>query len=605
MLIITSRSGKDIMLLLAAVTLFAGCSPPGARALLKGIKLLDEGQYQLAVEELRGATVLLGNTNAQAFNYLGLACHQAGQNSEAERAYQRALTLNPDLVEARFNLGCLLLSENRLDQARAELTAFTLRRGNSVEGWRKLGSAQLRSRDFGGAEKSFVETLRLAPQDPEALTGIGLVRLQHNRSPREAAQFFSNALKAQPDYSAALLNLAIVAEENLKDRSLALRTYREYLALKPTPSNSEAVKVIVRQLEQEIAPPQRMVVASNSEPRVITNQQKPTVTELPRTNTPPPPKIIATETSRPIATAKAELTNVTPKTAPPTNIARPTPIATAATQSDFQVVKVPAEPVLKLAEDGALSSQPAPTPYADTSAPATTVAPTNSATKQAKRSFFQKINPINLFSSDGKNSSSNSMTNSKPVLQANTPPAEGGSSSSSPSGPARYPYRSPLELPAGNRPEAESAFAQGAKAYQAQDLTGAIAAYRRATETDPSFFDAQYNLGLAAFEQGRLRTALAAYENAVAILPESEEARYNFALALKQANYPVDAANELEKVLTLYPNNARAHLALGNLFAQQLQQPTKAREHYRKVLEIDPRNPQAAAVRDWLTTTPK
>jgi Tfp pilus assembly protein PilF len=67
----------------------------------------------------------------------------------------------------------------------------------------------------------------------------------------------------------------------------------------------------------------------------------------------------------------------------------------------------------------------------------------------------------------------------------------------------------------------------------------------------------------------------------------------------------VDAANELEKLLSLYPNNARAHLALGNLYSQQLEQAAKARQHYRKVLEIDPRNSQAPAVRDWLTANPR
>ena len=30
-------------------------------------------------------------TNAQAWNYLGLACHHAGQAPEAEKAYQRLI----------------------------------------------------------------------------------------------------------------------------------------------------------------------------------------------------------------------------------------------------------------------------------------------------------------------------------------------------------------------------------------------------------------------------------------------------------------------------------------------------------------------------------
>jgi tetratricopeptide (TPR) repeat protein len=82
------------------------------------------------------------------------------------------------------------------------------------------------------------------------------------------------------------------------------------------------------------------------------------------------------------------------------------------------------------------------------------------------------------------------------------------------------------------------------------------------------------------------------------------DARYAFALALKKANYPVDAALELEKILAGNPGDARAHLAAGNLYAQQLQQPAKAREHYLKVLEYDPNNKQATLIRYWLVDHP-
>src|SRR5262249_33654259 len=164
---------------------------------------------------------LLGGTNAQAYNYLGVACHQAGQLADAEKAYQRALVLNPDLVEVRYNLGCLWLSQNKLEQAKGELMAFTLRRSKSAEGWCKRGRAQLSSRDLPGADKSFSEAIRLSPAEAEALTGLGLVRVQRGRA-GDAAQLFAKALKEQPGYAPALLNWAIVAQEQLRDANLAL-----------------------------------------------------------------------------------------------------------------------------------------------------------------------------------------------------------------------------------------------------------------------------------------------------------------------------------------------------------------------------------------------
>src|SRR6266542_808390 len=81
--------------LLTLALLLAGCTPPGPRALLDGKQLLDEGKYLQAVEKLKIATSLLA-TNAQAWNYLGVAYHRAGQPANAAVAYQKALSLTRD-----------------------------------------------------------------------------------------------------------------------------------------------------------------------------------------------------------------------------------------------------------------------------------------------------------------------------------------------------------------------------------------------------------------------------------------------------------------------------------------------------------------------------
>ena len=169
----------------------------------------------------------------------------------------------------------------------------------------------------------------------------------------------------------------------------------------------------------------------------------------------------------------------------------------------------------------------------------------------------------------------------------------------------RYTYKSPAKPDSGNRSEAERSFVQAVKAQKANHLPEAIQAYRAAINADPAYFEAHYNLGLAVTEAGDLAGALAAYEMALAIRPESLDARYNFALVLKQANYSVDAENELEKILAAYPNEPRVHLALGNLYAQQFHQPAKARAHYLKLLETEPRHPQASAIRYWLAANPQ
>ena len=122
---------------------------------------------------------------------------------------------------------------------------------------------------------------------------------------------------------------------------------------------------------------------------------------------------------------------------------------------------------------------------------------------------------------------------------------------------------------------------------------------------DPAWFEAQYNAGVMAHRLHNYEAALASYETALALQPDSADARYNFALALKALGYVPDAAEELKKTLAANPNEARAHLALANLCAQQLHDPTLARRHYQKVLELDPKNAQAADIRFWLAANPE
>ena len=92
---------------LLLITAFAGCTPAGPRALLDGKRLMEQGKYEAAVERLKTATELM-DTNALAWDYLGLAYQHANKPVNAAEAYQKALKRNPDLMEVHcWRLGCL------------------------------------------------------------------------------------------------------------------------------------------------------------------------------------------------------------------------------------------------------------------------------------------------------------------------------------------------------------------------------------------------------------------------------------------------------------------------------------------------------------------
>jgi tetratricopeptide (TPR) repeat protein len=583
--------------------LLAGCMPSGPRAVLKGKKLLESGDYAGAVATLRTATELL-HTNAGAWNYLGVACQQqrahlpaeaanerAQLSADAVTAYQTALRLDRNLVQAHWNLGLLYLEDNKNDLAELQFAAYTGLRNNSTEGWLKLGAAQLRLGEYAAAEKSFGAVRVLDPNNAAAWNGLGLARLER-KIPREAMQFFAYANRVHPDYAPAILNLAVTAQQSLHDDRLALQYYQAYLALTPRPDHADDVSAIVNSLEQGPA------VASVPPPAPSTEEVKPIATPPPAATVPPAPATGTGDTHRPTVTA----THPAPAPKPAAVVVHTNPnplvVVRAAPPVTEPVVKnPPAAPAAPAAAPAPVKTYNFDNPQVEPP-PAETAAP--EAGTPAKPGFWSRLKPTHWFGSDvpDKKYENSGLVPLPAPGAADSRPAE------TPAGPPvfpRYGYLAPARPAAGDRRAASGAFNKARMEEQASRWLEAMQSYRTAVEMDPAWFEAEYNFAVLSFQLGNHRQALAAYEQALAIQPDSVVARFNFALALKAAGHCTDAANELKKIIAAHPDDTSAHLALANLYAQKMRDPVQAREHYLKVLELDPTNSQAENIRYWLS----
>lgn len=550
------------MVILAMAIIVVGCAPPGPRALLKGRKLLDRGDYSGAVEQLRTATALLA-TNAEAWNYYGVALEHAGQLADASAAYQNALRFDRDLVEAHYNLGCLYLDENKSADAKTEFTAYILRRSNTPEGWLKLGEVQLRTGDSYQAERSFSTVLSLNQDNAEALNGLGLASVQRGK-PHDAAEFFAAAAQNHPDFAPAILNLASVEAEYLHDNNAALDNYRKYLALSPRPAQWDAVNVLVQNMEQMPA-----AVATAPAPMAASTQR--------------------TEESTPSSYAASTESENTHK------YTYPKP------QQTYHYISNPPPEMVRVEPEQGMVTGGQPATPVETTAPV--------SNPSSSRGMWHHLNPANWFGSSGDENYTNGGVTPLPAENENPaniapapkpkiiPPAP-------PTFP-RYLYLSPHKPRQGDRTAARRAFIKAQDAQQNHDWSAAVSAYQKAAQLDPSWFEAHYNYGVLAYDLGDFSHALAADEMALAIQPGSAAVRYNFALALKSAGYITDAEMELRKVLGEDPDNVKAHLALGNLYAQDLQNPAAARSEYLKVLALDPHNPSATDIQFWLSGNPQ
>lgn len=604
-------------LLALPALLFTGCEPPGPAALRKGHHLIAAARPSDAIEPLKRAIRLLGTNDlavAQAWNHLGLAHHYARQFPEALAAYQAALGKDFNLFAARYNRGVLLLELNNLPAAINELTTYTAHEPRHPDAWLKLGLAQLRARLYDPADRSFQQVLALnAPPalHAEALNNLGVSNAQRRRT-REAFQYLNAALKAQTNYAPAILNQAIVAQQQLGDRRLALGRYRAYLdtarttpdrgdvealaisldaALNPPvaaatpapqPTNPPAAVVALSNLTSlltrttavanvpsPVAPP-TLAVETSPPPALVavkppaerTNPPAPIVTQTPSVVTQAPPIVARVE---PTAESVATETNLPAPTEPvPTIVRSRTPPPGVVSESKPEVVIVEPEPEVKVARDVA-PSVAVVRPGASTNAVVTPlVRPIGSdreAQEKEKKSIVGRLNPLGWFG--GSDEEDARKAEAKAREKAEKEAAREARKREKERGPT-----TPLPKPAGEVKPLPSV----ASAATAAPPVATAASFTRykyvapvvAQTGDLAAAQTPFQEGVRMHQANRLKDAIASYRKAVALAPGFYDAWYNLGVAAALTGDNATALDAYEQALALKPAevNARFNLAL-------------------------------------------
>jgi len=93
------------------------------KSFLKGNKLYAEQKYAEAVAAYEGAVGLDPGSWAYRLN-LGLSLKKAGQLEAALPRFQRAVELKPDYAEAYYQMGTILVGQNKVAEACASLEKF-------------------------------------------------------------------------------------------------------------------------------------------------------------------------------------------------------------------------------------------------------------------------------------------------------------------------------------------------------------------------------------------------------------------------------------------------------------------------------------------------
>ena len=190
-----------------------------------------------------GATLLLGRwgfRNHPAGYVAGvlllatlgtLTWRQSRMYSDIESLYLTTLDRNPNCWMIHHNLGVLLATRDRIDEAIAHYQKALEIKPDHVHSLNHLGVAFFGQGRVAEAVALYRKALEINPRDAEAYNNLGLVLAQRGRFD-EARAHYRKALEIEPDFVEALDNLGVAffGQGRVEE---AMAQYRKAMAIKP------------------------------------------------------------------------------------------------------------------------------------------------------------------------------------------------------------------------------------------------------------------------------------------------------------------------------------------------------------------------------------
>lgn len=169
-----------------------------------GRALLMQGRAEDAIAPLE--TAARGRRDPEIETQLAVALRQVGRSEDAFSRFKHATKRQPPYAPAFQELGSLLVSMQRYDEA-----IETLNRGRAIAPMMpqlsiQLGYIFLSQRNCDDAKTAFARALDITPGSPEALFGIAKAHQEIGEN-EAAASYFRQCLRSRPDDASAWLNL--------------------------------------------------------------------------------------------------------------------------------------------------------------------------------------------------------------------------------------------------------------------------------------------------------------------------------------------------------------------------------------------------------------
>jgi Flp pilus assembly protein TadD len=202
----------------------ANVSPKARQMYEEATKLLQAGKYDEALEFLRRAISLQPNY-VQAHNDMGAVYMKMNQLDKAEATLRHAIKLNDKWYLPQLNLGLVLNRQRKHKDAAILLTALRNNNPDQPKIHAPLIEALIEAHQWPQAEEELEKALALKGADTVDLKiKLGLVTLRQSKL-EAAVAAFRDATSAEPDNALAQFNLgaALLESGNLDEAETALR----------------------------------------------------------------------------------------------------------------------------------------------------------------------------------------------------------------------------------------------------------------------------------------------------------------------------------------------------------------------------------------------
>jgi tetratricopeptide (TPR) repeat protein len=195
-----------------------------------GTIYLDKKMYREARKCLSEA-VRLSPQDSDAWNNLGSISGGEEKYDEAIDEFRRAVETNPNHWNAVQNMMRVYQFQGRLADGQKTLEQLLVAAPDNAGLHLGLAIAMMTQNDLKGARAELETSIRLRPNNPDAINNLGAVLLRMGLT-QEALERFEECRRIAPDFDRAAINSALVYNR-AGQRNRARQVLEEYLARHP------------------------------------------------------------------------------------------------------------------------------------------------------------------------------------------------------------------------------------------------------------------------------------------------------------------------------------------------------------------------------------